>query len=158
MDRSHNSELCLQVGKWFSTLRTALSQRATERVLQWITNLAEQKKEKINIVILDFVDERSSLEIISLNGFHLESTLSRWLYIVNVNIKCLTSSSAWIFRYHLIIVMFWYSGEIRQMMRDHCCQFGFGHQYFNVYLRSCHFFSLQVVFVYLRKHSSPFQI
>ncbi|EYB89531.1 hypothetical protein Y032_0230g2940 [Ancylostoma ceylanicum] len=56
------------VRKWFSSLRSALSQTATKRVLQWLATVAEKKKEKINVVILDFVDEQSSSEIISLNG------------------------------------------------------------------------------------------
>ncbi|KIH48511.1 hypothetical protein ANCDUO_21419 [Ancylostoma duodenale] len=56
------------VRKWCSTLRSALSQQATERVLQWLPTIAEEKKEKINVVILDFVDEMSSRGIISLNS------------------------------------------------------------------------------------------
>ncbi|KAK6748608.1 hypothetical protein RB195_001308 [Necator americanus] len=64
------------VSKWFSSLRSALSQRATERVLQWLADLDKTKREKVNVVILDFVDEESSSYIISLNGIHLNSASS----------------------------------------------------------------------------------
>ncbi|KHJ92156.1 hypothetical protein OESDEN_07961 [Oesophagostomum dentatum] len=63
--------------KFYSTLRD-FSQQATGRVLQWLSGLSDEQKAKVNVVILDFIDEATSRRIISLNhtdsGESLETT------------------------------------------------------------------------------------
>lgn len=52
---------------WFSSLRNSFSIHCTKEVLQWLSDLSDENKEKVNIVILDFVNEESSQAVISLN-------------------------------------------------------------------------------------------
>ncbi|WKY03585.1 hypothetical protein Q1695_004942 [Nippostrongylus brasiliensis] len=54
--------------RWFSSLRKSYSTRANKAVLGWLNDLSEENKEKVNIVLLDFVCAESSGDILSLNA------------------------------------------------------------------------------------------
>ncbi|XGW30586.1 hypothetical protein V3C99_009501, partial [Haemonchus contortus] len=52
--------------RWFSSLQE-FSKDVTPTVLQWMSELSEEIKQKINIVLLDYIDDHTSNFIISLN-------------------------------------------------------------------------------------------
>ncbi|VDL82819.1 unnamed protein product [Nippostrongylus brasiliensis] len=57
-----------ELRRWFSSLRKSYSTRANKAVLGWLNDLSEENKEKVNIVLLDFVCAESSEDILSLNA------------------------------------------------------------------------------------------
>ncbi|KAJ1346848.1 hypothetical protein KIN20_001758 [Parelaphostrongylus tenuis] len=57
------------IRRWRSTLRSSFSLRTNRKMLEWLDKLSKEKQLKVNIVILDFVEEEYSRKIISLNHF-----------------------------------------------------------------------------------------